>query len=253
MEKAAKTRARQIDSIKKRLLSESFPRLQISFILLVTALTGFLFSFAMLNAGVSSMTLRYPIAIALAYCVFLLLLRVWLWLQNNSADADLPSPDFGGSSGSSAGGGSNFNFGGGGDFSGAGAGGDWSAGDSSSSSLSGGDSLLDGANFDFDLEEIGLIIVVVVAVLGGLLASFYIIYAAPALLAEIFVDGVLIAGLYKRVRGIERQYWLATAIKRTIVPVILATVFFTVAGFAVQKAVPEADSIGQVWEYLSAQ
>lgn len=196
------------------------------------------------------MTLRYPVAIALAYCVFLLLLRVWLWLQNSSVDADLPSLDFDGSSSSSVGASSsNSNFGGG-DFSGAGAGGDWSAVDSSSSP-SGGDSLLDGASFD--LEEIGLIIIAVVAVLGGLLASFYIVYAAPALLAEIFVDGVLIAGLYKRVKGIERQYWLATAVKRTIVPVILATVFFTVAGFAVQKAVPEADSIGQVWKYLSAK
>lgn len=248
MGKAAKTRAQQIDSIKKRLLSESFPRLQISVILAVTALSGFLFSFALLSFGVSSMTLRYPIATTLAYCVFLLFLRVWLWLQNNRADSDVSSLDFSGSSGSSEGGGSNFHFSGGGDFSGAGAGGDWSAGDSSS--LSSGDSLLDGSSFDFDIEEIGLLIIAVIAVLGGLLASFYIVYAAPVLLAEIFVDGVLIAGLYKRVKGIERKYWLTTAIKRTIVPVILAIVFFTIAGFALQIAVPEADSIGRVWKYL---
>ncbi|HEX8638930.1 MAG TPA: hypothetical protein VF692_12755, partial [Pyrinomonadaceae bacterium] len=88
MRKATKTRARQIDSIKKRLLSESFPRLQISVILAITAMSGFLFSFALLNVGVSSMALRYPIAISLAYCVFLLLLRIWLWLQNNRADSN---------------------------------------------------------------------------------------------------------------------------------------------------------------------
>ena len=199
------------------------------------------------------MTLRYPAAIFAAYCVFLLLLRVWIWLQRNNPDFDLPGvdlvsgADFSGSSGSSA----NFEFGGGADFAGGGAGGSW--GESvSSASISSDSSMLDNVSFDLDLEEIGLIIIAVAAIIGGIFAALYIVYIAPVLLAEILVDGVLIAGLYKRVKGIEQRYWLKTAVKRTILPAALVIILFTIAGFALQSAVPEARSIGEVWSYITA-
>jgi hypothetical protein len=77
-----------------------------------------------------------------------------------------------------------------------------------------------------------------------------VIYIAPALLAEILVDGALVAGLYRRVKHIEPGNWLQTAVRKTFVPALVSAVFFTIAGVALQKAVPTAQSIGDIWRHL---
>lgn len=232
-------------------MRNGLPRIQVSIIMLLTALTGFLTSVALLHAGVSSMTLRYPIAILIAYCVFLLLLRIWIWLHKNHLYFDLPDLNIGGSFDSAGGAGKSFQFGGKSDFSGGGAGGSWSE-SASHSSISADGSVLDNMSFDLDFDEIGLLIIAAVVIIGGLLASFYIIYIAPVLLAEVLVDGVLIAGLYKRVKDIEQRCWLKTAVKRTVFPAVLVVIFFTLAGFALQTVIPEARSVGEVWKILKS-
>ncbi len=257
MKKLAENREQRVEEIKHQLLRDSYPRVEISVILLFTALTGFLTSYWLLHAGFSSMTLRYPVCIAAAYCVFLLLLRLWLGLHNprSRSDGSYDNLDLGDLPVSLANTAINessqaaFEFGGGGDFGGAGAGGSWGSG--GVSSASGGDSVLDGVDLGFDLEELGLIILAVIAVLGGLLATFYIIWIAPILLAEILVDGVLITGLYNRVKKIEPQYWLKTAVKKTLLPAILAALFFGLAGFAMQTITPKAHSVGGFFYQLN--
>ena len=196
------------------------------------------------------MWLRYPIAILTAYGVFLMLLGTWLWLQRHSldVDSDLLNLDFPRSSASGSG--ESLQFGGG-DAGGGGAGGSWgeSVSSSTSASTSGSSGSAD-FGFDLDFGEGCLVVIALLAVVGGLVASFYIIYIAPALLAEILVDGAMVAGLYRRVKNIEPGNWLQTAVRRTILPAILAAVFFTVAGVALQKAYPTARSIGDVWNQL---
>lgn len=243
METAQKLRKKEINSVKKYLLWSSFPRVQVAFIVALTAICGFLTSFLFLKLGFSSMALRYPIAIFVAYCAFLIILKIWLWIQKNNLNlqVDMSGADFGGSSDVTES--SGFTSAGG-DFHGGGGGGNWGE---SSQSFSDGDSVLNGVGFDLDLEELWLVILAIVALIGGILSSFYIIYIAPILLAEILVDGLLVVGLYSRVGQIEKRYWLKTAIKRTIVPAILAVLFFTLAGFVMQKLAPEAVSIGQVF------
>lgn len=195
------------------------------------------------------MWLRYPVAILTAYGVFLVLLGLWLWLQRHSLrDPDLSSLDFTPPNTSSPG--ETLDFGGG-DTGGAGAGGSWDQSFSSPASGSSGGSVSPDVGFDLDLGEGCLIVIALLALVGGLVASFYVIYIAPALLAEILVDGALLAGLYRRVKHIETGNWLQTAVRRTILPAILAAVFFTVAGVALQKAVPTAQSIGDVWNHLT--
>jgi hypothetical protein len=193
------------------------------------------------------MWLRYPVAILTAYGVFLMLLGIWLWLQRHSLDADLLDLDFHRSSASDTA--ESLHFGGG-DGGGGGAGGSWgesvSSSTSASSASSGGSGSAD-IGFGLDFEEGCLVVIALLALVGGLVASFYVIYIAPALLAEILVDGAMVAGLYRRVRNIEPGNWLQTAVRRTILPAILAAVFFTVAGVALQKAYPTAQSIGDVW------
>lgn len=233
-------RLKHIEAVKSRL---NWPRAQISIILLLTALVGFLTSALLLHAGLDSMAVRYPVAIAIAYGLFLLLLRLWISFQN-LWNIDVPLEinnstieyfDF-----------SQYPFEGRGDFAGAGAGGKWTQPNPISAPTT-SDSNLGGSNFSFDIEDIGLLILAAVAILAALLAVFYIIYIAPVLLAEIFVDGVLVAGLYKSVKEINQGHWLLTALRKTLIPAVLAAILFGTAGYIVQNAVPEARSIGQVW------
>jgi hypothetical protein len=233
------------------------PRFQMTLILSLTGFIGFLTSFLLLHSGVSQMWLRYPLAILSAYVAFLLLLRLWLALHRSQGNYDLgvnfDLPIDSGSGGTvspSA----DFSFGGGGDFGGGGAGGSW--GDSVSSSSSsysggGGSSALDGIGFDLDLQELWLLVLAVAALLGGLVASLYIVYIAPVLLAEILVDGLLLRGLYNRVEHIERKHWLQTAVRKTLLPALLCVLFFGVAGGTLQAFAPEAKSIGEVWSALT--
>jgi hypothetical protein len=82
--------------------------------------------------------------------------------------------------------------------------------------------------------------------LGGVLVAAYVVYAAPALLAEVLVDVLLVSGLYHRLRRIESEHWLNAAVRKTWLPIAVVAVIFTVGGFAMQKMVPQADSIGDI-------
>jgi hypothetical protein len=254
-------RERIVERVKFRLLRKGRPRLLITLVLLLTGLAGFLVSFSLLRFGMTRMWLRYPLAILIAYCVFLLLLRLWLFLQR----PHLPDiPDLSGldtiynetSSYTEE----SFRFsGGGGDAGGAGAGGDWGVSlSSSSSSVSvsssgGGSSSGEGSGGSLgglDLDEGCAVVLVVVAVAGAFLASLYVVYVAPALLAEILVDGILVTGLYKKMKGIEQRHWLRAAVRKTLMPALITATLFSVAGWALQRAAPKAQSIGEAWKQM---
>ena len=250
-------RERKIEFLKRRLLQKSYPRLHASLILLLTGSAGFLASFALLRFGVSSMWLRYPIAIVVAYGVFLLLLRVWLWLSRPpdvgfDLVEDVLEVSFDAAESGDAG------FGGGADFAGGGAGGSWGESVSSvtstrsvSSVVSTKSSGSSGFSFDLDLDDAWFLIIVVIVLAVAASAALYIVYIAPVLLAEILLDGVLMAGLYKRVKTIDHKHWLRAALRRTALPAVIVAVVFSVAGFAMQKAAPEARSIGEVWHHIT--
>lgn len=217
------------------------------------------------------MWLRYPVVILLAYCLFLLLLRLWLAFQRAQDRSNLELDfDPSGLVDFNPAGSTNydeaFRFSGtGGDAGGGGAGGSWgesvaasspssTASLSSSSSVSGGStSSSGGLGLDIDLDSEGclFILLAIAAIIAGLVAVFYVVYAAPALLAEILLDGVLLTGLYKRLKGIEQRHWLWSAVRRTLLPALLAALFFSLAGFAMQKAAPEARSVGEVWRHIT--
>lgn len=244
-----KARERRIEIIKQRLLRKGTPRLQVSLIVSLSALAGFLTSFSLLHLGITLMWVRYPLAVAVAYCTFLLLLALWLWLQRPTLDMDSSVLDLIPSE--STGPGESFQFAGRGYSGGGGAGGSWAESvPSSSSVVPQGDSASHAGGLNLDLEEGWLIVVAVIVLIGALIASFYIIYIAPALLAELLVDGVLVAGLYRRVKGIERRHWLRAAVRQTLLPALLVALFLTVAGYTLQRAVPEAHTIGEIWNHL---
>jgi hypothetical protein len=105
----------------RKLEWDGFPRLQMLFLVLLTGVAGLAASYALLQSGVDSMPLRYPLSVGCAYVVFLLLL--WLWLRTKAEDyvdggMDIPLPDGGAGHGAEHG---HVFSGGGGHFGGGGA------------------------------------------------------------------------------------------------------------------------------------
>lgn len=258
------------------LLRRGMPRVEMSLILAATGAAGFVASFLMLRLGLSAMWLRYGLAVLFAYAVFLLLLRIWLYLHSrepkgNVSDyalditphdlvgrgltADTPASVFGG----------------GGDFGGAGAGGSWEGGTSAgvqhaapsfeagsvgggSSGGGGGSGGLSGLDiFDADSEGCVFFLLALALVVAGTLAALYVVYAAPLLLAEILVEGVLLSGLYRGMKRARRGGggdWLGAAFRRTWLAVLLTLVTFSAAGYFLQRAAPRARSFGEAWRMV---
>lgn len=219
------------------------PKFQMSLILLFTGLAGFLASYSLLHLNVTRMWIRYPIAILIAYGVFLLLLRLWLWMHGRDMDVDLdidlelPVGESGSGEVSHLNSGADI--------------GDSHAVESVASSVNSSSGFSwSSIDFDLDLDDGWFVIIALIVIIGLLIASLYIIYIAPLLLAEILIDGVLLVGLYKRVKHIDQRHWMRTAIRRTIVPALLIAMLFSVAGFAMQRVVPEAHSIGGFWKNI---
>ncbi|HEV2844761.1 MAG TPA: hypothetical protein VG477_07940, partial [Thermoanaerobaculia bacterium] len=243
---------------------------EMSILLALTGASGFLTSFILLKSGVGSMALRYPVAVMVAYGVFLLLLRVWLAIQRDGWQevVDLPDADAGelaleGVTSVGKGAGEGFS-GGGGSFGGGGTSTSFQAPPGPLASYppqapmaSGGEGAGLGIDLDFDLDEpAGLLVllallVLAVAVMG---AAVYVLWTAPVLLAEVLVDGLIMTGLYRRLRNTEEpSHWLLGAVRRTWIPALAVAILFSFAGHLLQKAVPEARSIGPAVEAVLGQ
>jgi hypothetical protein len=267
-------RVHTIQVIRERLATRGSPRQQMSVIILITGVVGFVASYLLLHAGVTRMVMRYPLAVGIAYAVFLGCL--WLWLRRHrlrvarrEADAKRSSwtdvvdvvdvPFSWGSAPLDV----SEPFGGGGGFSGAGGGSSWSsaAGDESTPLLArasprpsvqkSGKEL---SNFGVDLDDGGIVLVVLaLAAAIALSVGLYVVYIAPALFAELLLDTALAAGLYRRVRAIEGTHWLRSAIRRTLAPALFVAAVVAMAGMVAQAAYPDAVSIGRVIERATAE
>ncbi|QWP75163.1 hypothetical protein J5226_16210 [Lysobacter sp. K5869] len=240
------SRDMEIARLRARLERDHWPRLQMSLIVLLTGAAGFLASFGLLHAGVHSMALRYPLAACIAYAAFLLLL--WSWARSHGhkksdSDFDFDLPEFGGGSGRS----SRSDWqGSGGHSGGGGASASYDAPSSPSLPRSGSG----GGDWDIpsldDADVFGWIVVAIIALAAAVLATVFALWSAPALMAEVLLDVTLAGGLYRRLRGIEAQHWLSTALRRTAVPFLLLALIAAALGFVGARSVPGADSIGDV-------
>jgi hypothetical protein len=286
------TRSRAIARLERVLARTGEARFLAFLMLSCTGMAGLFASWAMLHLGIGRMYVRYPLAVAAAYGVFLGLLWLWIWRRRHNSIMDLLDLPGGGRSGTSmggSGGDARPSFGGG-QSGGGGAGGTWGAGQQgllppsppaggsdgpadlaaespglpsapvqdgggggsgSGASGSGGS----GWSVDLDLDDGAAIIAalaIAAAVLASLCASLYVVYIAPHLLADVLFDGVLVVGLYRRLRSLPQQGWLSVAVRHTIVPALLTLVVFFAAGLVAHSYVPEARSIGDIWRRLTA-
>lgn len=253
-----KPRERAIELLRRRLTRTGAPRLQMTGIVLLTAAAGFLASASLLAVGVHRMAIRYPLSVLLAYATFLLLLRGWLAFQRSRARRPgsllelVDVPDLGGS-GSSGGGSGSFHFGGG-SSGGGGAGGTWNpAVPSGLGPTGGGGSGVDiWSAFSLDLDELLILLLVLLAATSALAVSVYVIFVSPTLFAELFLDGALATGLYRRLRRVDTKQWMVGVARRTWIPVVIVVTIFFLFGWGLQWIVPEAQSIGGVWRYAAS-
>ncbi|HEX2501327.1 MAG TPA: hypothetical protein VHO73_07690 [Methylomirabilota bacterium] len=220
-------------------------------ILAITAASGFLVSYCLLQAGMTAMWLRYLVAVATAYLAFLGLL--WLWMRARARDytetPDLlpwdgpggdarPGHGYSGQGGESGGGGATSSY----DEPGVPAAPHAESGDSFGGAAS---AAAETASETDDLM-FPAVVVLILALLASLLSTFWIIYSAPWFLAELLVDSVFAATLYRALRPRSPGLWLRTAVGRTFLPFLVVSTVVTLAGWLMALYAPGARSIGDV-------
>lgn len=218
-----------------------------SLIMLVTGAVGFLCSFALLLAGTDSMLARYPIAISVAYGAFLLQMWVWLRWRDHLVDAiDLPGDAplrhaTGGTGGSADWSGTGGGAGGGG------ASASWSPmpSPSGSSDHCAHVDVLDAVGDEGGLPLLAVLALSAVA-LTCLVATGWVVWTAPALMAELIVDAAIAGGLYRRMQGAQAEGWWWLCIRHTLWPFVGVLFFFLIIGVAAQWLVPGATTLMQV-------
>lgn len=257
----AARRARAIQQMRERLARDRFPRLQMALIVALTGGLGLLASFVLLQLGLDTMALRYPLALGCAYAFFLGLL--WLWLRTNAADhadlahlLDLPDGGLAPRADTAA----TVHSGGGGDFGGGGASASFDDPGSSGGLGAAVDAMdamdaMDAGSTDAlgnavsaaaDSEGFAIPLVAIALAIGLALAMLYVVYIAPVLFAELLVDGALSYALFRHLRGQDPAHWLSSTVRRTALPFAATAVFLALAGAAMALYAPGAHSLGQV-------
>lgn len=220
-----------------------------SLLVLLTGASGFIASYLLLHAGLGEMWVRYLSAIAVAYLVFLVLL--WLWLRTRAEDyvdfpdlSGMPSPN-----------GSGASFRGhGGEFGGGGSSASFDTADADVLGSGGsGSSVGDAIGSVAEAEEFAIPLILLIIVAAVVCSSAFIIYSAPALFAELLVDGVLSASLYRKLRGLETRHWLETALRRTLWPFVLTAAVVSASGWGMAHYAPGAHSIVDVVVHAQAE
>lgn len=231
-------RERALQLVRRQLGRSSSPYLLLLLVLTATGLSGFLASVLLRYAGLNSMALRYPVCVALAYLVFLFQLFLYVLYHRRR----MPSPSQTSSSTAEAAelalevaeerveASPLLPF---------------SLAQSNAEGKPGLDLLKgegEGASSD-DVGAILVLIVLVVLVLVAVVTSFMVLVEAPILLAELLVDGVLMAGMARRVRSANPRDWVFSVIRRTWFPAGLVAMVFALGGFLLESLTPGATTM----------
>ncbi|WP_329766264.1 hypothetical protein [Stenotrophomonas geniculata] len=232
---------------RQHLRERGWPRLQMTLIVALTGAAGFLASHLLRLAGIDAMLLRYPMAVLLAYGV--LLMWIWIrWRWDNVLDG--LSPDVGSGSPSPRGSAVESPWGGvGGRSGGGGASASWNE----SAQAGGGDAgelPLTGLAEDEAGLPLLAILGIVALVASVLLASVWVVWSAPVLMAELLVDAAIASGLYRRMQGMHEQGWWRVCVTHTIWPLLGLLLFFVVLGGLAQELAPDATHLLQVIQAL---
>lgn len=238
-----------------QLTKRFFVRFHLSLILLLSVAVGLLTTKGFLLLGLETMHWRWPIALLAAYLAFLLGVRIWLSYIGLGQYLDRsPSGDDGFDLGLDGGGGSNgssgsididvpFRNAGGGQFGGGGASGEFGVALVDGNGAGGGSGSWDIG--DLGLDDDGFWVLLAVAALLVVIfgAGFYLVWQAPAVLAEAAFEAALAAGMIKPVRRIRDPGWVGGAIRASWLPFLVVFVCaMTIAGL-VEHYAPTARTL----------
>lgn len=232
-------RAELVRRARAHLDLHGYSRIELFVIVALSGVAGFIVSFALLGGGVDSMPVRYASAGVAAYLAFLFLVWLWILWKTRAAgdDGSLDLLDVVDMAPRSFGDGAAGHLFEGGRSGGGGASASW--GDAGRA----GPDREGSSWFDWDVDS-GWVLVALAALLVGLVTVGYVMYLAPALFAEVLVDGVIVATVSRRVAGLERRDWTATVLRRTWLPALVMIGSLAVGGWALQTIAPDARSIG---------
>ena len=220
------SRTEAVKQVAQYLRRKSQPRLLLFAILVFTGIVGAASSFLMLHVGLEAMYLRYPIAALIAYLVFLLLLRLW---QSHQAH----QPDLAIQLGTEPNVHNTPNV---------------QMEDKKTGSKRSFLDALDAMDFlnVFD-DAPGLLICLLIAVIVGALALLGLVLSfAPILLAEVLLDGLLVAGIWGRLKKSGDENPLRAAFRITRIPALIVILALFVIGYVFKLVDPSANSIGDV-------
>lgn len=245
---------------RQRVVRQYFVRFHMSLLLLATTSCGIIASKLLLLAGMTSVLVRYPLAVLAAYLVFVGLTRLWVAYvlldvqgpgQPRSgsgfgldvvSNLDVPSWSSG-----SPGGGPAIQFGGG-NSGGGGASDLWAVADSGGGATPSGGG---GGGFSFpsldlsiDLDDgiwILLLLAALVLVIFG--AGGYLIYMAPEILPDIALNALLASCLTGAAKKAEAKGWLRSVFGATWLPLLLILAVTIGLAVAVHKTCPSAPKL----------
>jgi hypothetical protein len=227
MSSRVKWRARAKAALQSYFRRRSFPRITLTLLLAITGAVGFFISYLLLRLGMEHMWARYPIAVLVSYAVLLSLIRVWVEIERarfDPADAEVENTAVEDWDGSTL---------------------------THGSSRSSWDYLDFPSGIDvFEADDGCLPAILVLVVVTLVTIVFVTIAAAPALIAEVFLDAFIVAVLYRRLRIAQREHWLGTALRKTWLAAFATALALALGGWALEQAAPGARSIGKAIEQI---
>lgn len=87
---------------------------------------------------------------------------------------------------------------------------------------------------------------------GAVGLVFSVIIAAPELLAEVFLDAVVVTMLYRHLKTAAREHWLGTAVKRTWKSAVMTAAASSLLGLVLAFVAPNSHSIGSAVKEILA-
>ena len=202
------------------------------------------------------MGLRYGLAVLSGYLAFLALIQVWIALHrwdwvtdvvdgatdHAGGDGDAWSASLAGGKSGGGGGGARWGHESARAFA--------APSRARPTASRGGANWFDGISLDAD--DAWWLLVAGVLVCAAGFAVVYVIYIAPALLAEVMLDAALVTTVYRRLRPQDTQHWSVGVVRRTWLPAVVLIGCLSGAGLALQRVAPQARSIGGVVAHLAA-
>jgi hypothetical protein len=239
---AERRRRRTVERVQLWLEDVGRPRLLMTAIMTLTWAAWFFSSAGLRWLGVRSMGLRYPMAVGIAYLAFLGML--WVWLRgmmavgatDDAVEHQAATEPLAATVGAAMAGAAGLAIS------------PPTARRQKAAQATNAASYtpnLDG--FGGDLGEGWVLVLGLALLLSALVLSGWVIVTAPVLLAELVVDGLAMVAVSRSVRRASAPHWSSGVVRRTWLATALTAVLFSVIGFGLRYAAPEASTFAEVW------